>query len=269
MIDLLNTIEELIAEGNRIINEDYEPIVPGICVSPTVSGEAYELWMNKIDILNKRYLNDHPLHNSIYTNNFQKTHKISDCKAMIGYLKAIQQDKEFWGGIDIEGSKLMQKEPNKHRIRMSTEVFIVHGHDEAAKEKVARTIEQIGYEAIILHEQPNLGKTIMEKIEHYTNVDFAIVLYTGCDLGRENSEPVENERLRARQNVVYEHGYLIGKLGREKVFALVKGEVETPGDISGVVYTPMDDAGAWRMIMVKEMQEIGLNVDANKLTKRV
>lgn len=72
-------------------------------------------------------------------------------------------------------------------------------------------------------------------------------------------------RYCARQNVVFEHGYLIGRLGRERVCALVKGNVETPGDISGVVYISMDDAGAWKADLAREMRATGLPVDMNKL----
>lgn len=149
--------------------------------------------------------------------------------------------------------------------RMNNKVFIVHGHDNAAKQETARTIEKMGFEAIILHEQADSGKTIIEKIETYTDVSFAVVLYTECDLGRAKNDSVENEHFRARQNVVFEHGYLIGKLGREKVCALVKGTVETPGDISGVVYTKMDSEGAWKLQMAKNMKAAGLYVDYNQL----
>ena len=142
----------------------------------------------------------------------------------------------------------------------SNKVFIVHGHDNEAKQETARTLERAGLEAIILHEQANLGNTIMEKLEKYTNVSYAIVLYTECDKGRAKYEDVDQERNRARQNVVFEHGYLIGKLGRDRVFALVKGDVETPGDISGVVYTQMDGAGAWKLSMAKDMRAAGLDI---------
>ncbi len=147
---------------------------------------------------------------------------------------------------------------------MSNKVFIVHGHDNAAKLEMARTLEKAGFEAIILHEQASAGKTVIEKIEANTNVAFAVVLYTPCDLGRTKEAKIDDERSRARQNVVFEHGYLIGKLGREKVCALVKDNIETPGDISGVVYIPMDDAGAWKMALAKEMTNAELKVDMNK-----
>ena len=81
-------------------------------------------------------------------------------------------------------SKSEAPTPNKPQTPMDkSKVFIVHGHDDAAKEAVARFVEKIGFEAIILHEQASSGKTIIEKIEEYTNVGFGIVLYTPCDVG--------------------------------------------------------------------------------------
>ena len=64
-----------------------------------------------------------------------------------------------------------------------SKVFIVHGHDDAAKSEAARFVEKLGFKAIILHEQASLGDTIIEKIEKNSNVGFAIVLYTPCDEG--------------------------------------------------------------------------------------
>lgn len=113
-------------------------------------------------------------------------------------------------------------------------IFIVHGHDNEVKLEVARFIEKIGLEPIILHEQVNSGMTVIEKIEKYSDVEFGIVLYTPCDLGYVKGKKKE-KKARARQNVVFEHGYLIGKLGRNNVCALVKGDIELPNDISGIV----------------------------------
>lgn len=152
-------------------------------------------------------------------------------------------------------------------VKNNKKVFIVHGHDNEAKQELARVLEKSDFEAIILHEQPNSGKTIIEKIERYTDVGYAIVLYTECDKGRDKNVPIEQEKSRARQNVVFEHGYLIAKLGRDHVCALVKGDVETPGDISGVVYVPMDENGAWQMQLAKDMQDVGLPVDMNKFCR--
>lgn len=150
------------------------------------------------------------------------------------------------------------------KLIASHEVFIVHGHDEEAKTKAARFVEKLGFKPIILHEQASSGKTIIEKIEEYTNVGFGIVLYTPCDTGgKKESVPILKDR--ARQNVVFEHGYLIGKIGRKNVCALVKGDVETPNDISGVVYVHMDEASGWHLKLAKELRSSGYEVDMNKV----
>jgi len=144
-----------------------------------------------------------------------------------------------------------------------TKVFVVHGHDNAAKQETARFVEKLGFEAIILHEQVSKGKTIIEKIEEYSNVGFAIILYTPCDDGKSKKE--NKHRNRARQNVVFEHGFLIGKIGRHNVCALVKGDIEKPNDISGVVYVEMDSFGAWKNALADEMKESGYVIDKNKI----
>lgn len=156
-----------------------------------------------------------------------------------------------------------KKSLKKNTINDFSKVFIVHGHDELAKIEVARFIEKLGFEAIILSEQANEGKTIIEKIEEYSDVDFGIVLYTPCDVGSEKD--TNDFKPRARQNVVFEHGYLIGKLGREKVHALKKDNVETPNDISGIVYTEMDSGKAWQIAIAKEMKKVGYDIDFNKI----
>jgi predicted nucleotide-binding protein len=142
-----------------------------------------------------------------------------------------------------------------------TKVFIVHGHDELAKTEVARFIEKLGFEPIILHEQANSGKTIIEKIEAYLNVGFGIVLYTPCDVGSQKDS--SELKPRARQNVLFEHGFLIGKIGRNNVCALVKDNVEIPNDISGVVYITLDSHKAWHVAIAKELRNSGYQVDMN------
>ncbi|MBS1582296.1 MAG: nucleotide-binding protein, partial [Bacteroidetes bacterium] len=135
----------------------------------------------------------------------------------------------------VELLKTSTREPSSARPSIQldkSQVFIVHGRDEAAKQEVARFVGDLDLKPIILHEQPSGGRTIIEKIEEYSNVGFAIILYTPCDTGGLKGFPLRD---RARQNVVFEHGYLIGKIGRKNVCALVKGDVETPNDISGVV----------------------------------
>lgn len=139
------------------------------------------------------------------------------------------------------------------------EVFIVHGHDDGLKQKVARVIEKQGIKPIILHEQPNQGLTIIEKLEHNGNVGAAVILMTPDDIGSE----VEAKELkpRARQNVIYEAGYFAGRLGRKNVI-FVGGGVETPSDLQGVIYTNSKD---WMFELLQELKSIGYEIDFNRI----
>lgn len=146
---------------------------------------------------------------------------------------------------------------------VSRDVFIVHGHDQAARESVARFVTQLGLNPIILHEQPNKGRTIIEKLEGHLRVGFAIVILTPDDVGAE-AEEAENLSPRARQNVVLELGFFCGVLGRSHVCALNKGNIQIPSDYLGVVYIDIDERGGWRIELAREMKAANLPVDLNK-----
>jgi predicted nucleotide-binding protein len=149
------------------------------------------------------------------------------------------------------------------RTALLRNVFIVHGHDKAAEETVTLFIERLGLRAIILREQPSAGRTIIEMFEDYAHVGFAVVLLTPDDVGGMRDKP-EDVRPRARQNVIFELGYFIGKLGRRKVGALYKGGVEIPSDYLGVLYVPMDPSGNWKLSLAREMKNAGMNIDLNR-----
>lgn len=260
-------LNKFIERGEKIREEEFHAASDGFGVS-YVSGPQYNQWMSEISIFNERYLKKHPLYNSIHTSYFHKDTNSQAYDNMMGYLRALVEDEEFWNDLSLTlaGNNDKDFENRKEEETLSTKkVFIVHGHDKLAETEMALFIERIGLKPIILHEQANSGKTIIEKIEANSDVQYAVVLYTPCDVGRAKEEKIEEEKDRARQNVVFEHGYLIGKLGRDKVSALVKGDVETPGDISGVVYIPMDENKAWQTQLIKEMRSIGLECDFSKL----
>jgi predicted nucleotide-binding protein len=156
----------------------------------------------------------------------------------------------------------------------SNKVFIVHGHDDAMKLDVARTLEALDLEAIILHEQGDLGLTVMEKFEQNAlDCKMAVVLLSPDDLGFTKDSTPNEAKYRARQNVILELGYFVGKLGRSRVLPLVKnastGSLEIPSDFAGVVYTPYDSGGGWKMKLLQYLDAAGYSVDANKLFRRV
>jgi predicted nucleotide-binding protein len=141
-------------------------------------------------------------------------------------------------------------------------VFIVHGHDHGSREAVARLVETLGLEPIILGDEANSGQTIIEKFERHAQVGFAIVLLTGDDVGGKSDSTLHR---RARQNVILELGYFIGRLSRKRVCALYESGVEMPSDIAGVGYVALDPAGLWKYELAKELRAAGYTVDLNRL----
>jgi predicted nucleotide-binding protein len=161
---------------------------------------------------------------------------------------------------------ITKKSSNRKRTSNKTnekEVFIVHGHNEELKEKVARIIEKLNLKPIILHEQSNEGLTVIEKFEKHSNVNFAVILLTYDDFGNMKSNPEKNKR--ARQNVILELGYFIGKISRKNVMPLYEKGVELPSDISGVLYTLIDETENWKFRLVKELKSAGYDIDANNI----
>lgn len=144
----------------------------------------------------------------------------------------------------------------------SHRVFVVHGRDHGSRDAAARLLTGLHLEPVILSEMPNKGRTIIEKFEAYADVEFAVVILSPDDVGGLSRDAL---RPRARQNVILELGFFIGKLGRERVAALRPGDLEEPADVTGIVYTPMDPAGAWKTKLGQELRAAGFKVDLNDI----
>lgn len=259
-------IEALIASGETAYSAGYSSDDSGI-FDDCIKGPLYDTWTLEIEVFSRKYLKNHPLYEKIISQNGEKNKAVpSAMKRKIDCLRIISKDDDFFSDLEKREAKESQtrettvlKEETNSAPR--NKVFLVHGHDNEMKQTVARLLEKANLDVIILHEQPNQSMTIIEKIEKYTDVTFGIVLYSPCDVGRASNSKQEDEKPRARQNVVFEHGYLYGRLGRDKVCALLKGDVEKPSDIDGVLYITMDDRGAWKLEVAREMKNAGLNVD--------
>ena len=157
------------------------------------------------------------------------------------------------------------KELLKERL---TDIFIVHGHDSLMREQVENYIkDELGLNPIILFQQPNMGRTIIEKFERYSNVGAAVILISHDDIGYSKERGPEETRPRARQNVIFELGYFIAKLGRQNVIVLHQlnneelGDLELPSDIHGVLYIHFDEEGSWKENLVQELRENGFEID--------
>lgn len=172
----------------------------------------------------------------------------------------IDEIKEYW---EDENQTSPSPAAQENERTNTNEVFVIHGRDEGTRAMVARFLEQLRLKPVILDEQSNQGLTIIEKFERHAQVGFAVALLTPDDVGSLQGDG-SNLNPRARQNVIFELGFFIGKLGREGVCALTKGNVEIPSDYAGVVYIPLGDSGAWKFQLVKELKAVGFEVDANK-----
>ncbi|EHD14137.1 hypothetical protein CIN_10010 [Commensalibacter intestini A911] len=181
-------------------------------------------------------------------------HSMVKEKNMIDISKKYIFSKEVEEVIEADNSDIQKASPSNKKI------FVVHGRDDFAKLTVSNYIHELGLSPIILHQQSNNGNTIIEKIENNSDVGYAIILYTPCDIGS-MKESKSQLNPRARQNVVFEHGYFIGKLGRKKVAALLQNGVEQPGDINGVVFIPFSiDDSEWKIELRKELVSAGFSL---------
>jgi predicted nucleotide-binding protein len=200
-----------------------------------------------------------PLKSKSYSNEFYFRQEVQEnCARSV----ALLQDAQRTLREDIEDSEHVAPEQIFHSTTLSRRVFVVHGHDGEARETTARLLKAMDFEPVILHEQANQGGTVIEKFEANSDVGFAVVLLTPDDLGRSFKE--EELKPRARQNVLLELGYFIGRLGRNKVCALKRGDVELPSDYVGVVWEKMDDGGGWKLALARELKAAGHEVDLNK-----
>ncbi|GAJ07758.1 unnamed protein product, partial [marine sediment metagenome] len=179
-------------------------------------------------------------------------------------IRLIPEAKEFITDYLIEAGE----KPEVAKAAISTnEIFIVHGKNIEMKESVARLCEKLRLRPIILHEQINRGKTIIEKLEKHSEVGFAIILLSPDDKGYQKDHNPANAKLRARQNVIFEFGYFAGKIGRENVAALYLEDInfEMPTDLSGFIYIPYDGRGAWKYRLINELKSSGYDVSKDDI----
>jgi predicted nucleotide-binding protein len=152
----------------------------------------------------------------------------------------------------------------KSSLSGTRKVFVVHGRDNEFKETVASYLVRLELEPIILHEQANVGRTIIEKFEDNSDSCYAVVLLTPDDVGGLASrKSTDTLNKRARQNVIFEWGFFVAKLGRPNVCALVAEGVEIPSDMGSIINVELDNKGAWKVSLARELKAGGIDVDLN------
>ena len=151
-------------------------------------------------------------------------------------------------GPKLEKTETKKQNEPKKALHKKREIFISHGRDQKALNELRKILVEFGVTPVILSEQPSGGRTIVEKLEDYSDVGYAFIILTPDDLGGVTelggvwSRPARLRKFlktahpRPRMNVVLEFGFFVGKLGRNRVTCLLKKPVEQPSDMQGIVY---------------------------------
>ncbi len=173
----------------------------------------------------------------------------------------LNEIEELWPNDDVSIADMQENKSATPKTR----IFVVHGRDIGTREQVVRFLEQLKLDTIVLQEQPDRGQTVIEKFEAYADdTRFAVVVCTPDDVGRLDGDQNGSER-RARQNVIFELGYFVGKLGRGNVSLIVKGNVDFPSDYYGVLHTKLDKTDGWKTNLLRELKDAGFSIDANRV----
>jgi hypothetical protein len=189
-------------------------------------------------------------------------------------IKKIRRIESIIERLPLYAPRVTDSPPQSSPIPMSTssdlqprtrDIFVVHGRNNELKETVARFLTQLDLQPVILHEQASAGRTIIEKFEDHSNACFAVILLTPDDVGGlDSGDSVEHLRKRARQNVIFEWGFFVAKLGRRNVCALVAQGLEMPSDTHGIACVTLDTEGAWKMLLARELKAGNVEVDLNR-----
>lgn len=233
-------------EGERSKWKDWHP-VNGVWTMPGTLDEAKSL---AYDIYKSIGENDSQWAQSFALSLFNQRHYSDNFDRLntsfLGYLELVLDE------IIIANPEISREKPA--RINKST-VFIIHGHDNELKIELQLLLKRAGVENIVLHEQPDKGRSILDKlIEETKDSGYAIALLTPDDI-------MDAGQSRARQNVILEVGYFLGLLGKERIRMIIKGNVEVPSDLSGILYEKHDLSGGWKVKLIKELQAVGIHVD--------
>ncbi len=252
--DVLRDLKKQIAKGRYIAEYEYDEEE----VDDAINEESKWDLIN-VEIL-RRSVSDDTLLNEYKSIQLTKyygdwegrlaTHEIRVGKR-VAFLESVMQ--RIARGLIPEGGASTPSVPSGGK-----RVFIIHGHDEASKSQVARLIERLGLTPIILAEQPNRGRTLIEKIERHSNMGFAVAILTPDDI-------VADKTARARQNVIWELGHFEGKLGRDRICILLTPGVDIPSDLRGIAYYELDRGGGWQYKLAKELKDAGFPVDLNRV----
>lgn len=146
-------------------------------------------------------------------------------------------------------------------------IFVAHGRDLLARDSVAHVVQSLGLEPVFLSDSVLMGHTWIDGLESVSHgVSFAVVIYRADDRGWLAGDP-HGVRPRVRQNVLFELGFMIGRLGREKVCVLYEEGVDIPSDFEGARFVKLAGESEWKVNLAITLQQAGFEVDPARVLK--
>jgi|GEM_PF-585219 len=296
--EIIRKIESLIEEGNSF--ESTRLLDPSSFIKRTILGKKYLLtteyrrWKTEAEnLIISQFGRDSSIYFSFITGdgeieshgNFEKGHGyiMGSLHAALNAVKLVTRTKgvetktasrnKKKGKEDETDTEKVSSKSNKETkkdeavpLEDGKKIFVVHGHDERLKNQLEIFLAEIGLRPVILHRKPDEGLTIIEKFEKYSDVGYAFILLTPDDISysvlEENIPDEERQKeMRARQNVIWEFGFFVGKLGRNRVCCLYKEGVTLPTDISGMLYKEIrDNVEEAAFAIIKDLKAAGYDL---------
>jgi predicted nucleotide-binding protein len=148
-------------------------------------------------------------------------------------------------------------------------IIVVSGIDDAMKQDITKALNRLGLAPVIMHEEPSQGKKIVERSNDYADVGFAVVLLSPDVYVYPKGEEATKRERTPKQDVILMLGFLLGKLGKDKVLVFYKESANFafPSDFEGVKFTAFDDRDSWRLTLIRELTNCGYSVDAGRILK--
>jgi predicted nucleotide-binding protein len=169
-----------------------------------------------------------------------------------------------------ENKKLSNQSASSASVNLSRRIFVVSGTDDEMKQVLTGALTKLSLVPLVMCEEPSQGKKIIEYFSRdYADVRFAVVLLSPDDFAYAKNKEATSRKLRPQQDVVFELGFLLGKLGKNKVLIFFRecSNFEIPTDFEGIKVTAFDDRDSWKLALIRELTNNGLAIDGDKILK--
>lgn len=143
-----------------------------------------------------------------------------------------------------------------HAMADYSHVFVIHGRDTVTRDRIVAILSGLRLIPIVLEREATSGRTIIELVEQFSEVNYAVAIMTADDVGA-LADATDSLASRARQNVIFEIGYVMARLGRARVM-MMREDVEMPSDLSGIRWVDISCSDEEiRTALMRDFQGLG------------